>query len=118
MILSWPPRLLRWVVITKEMTPARVTIGQAFEISNNAAFGQGSFVDAAVESRRMRVHFYDNLLSLWGTLGWWALRCRLHRHLRAEPGARAVTDQVAGRSVHHHQPAGDDALLRHGDRAG
>jgi uncharacterized protein len=65
--------LLRLAVITKEMTAQRVKIGQAFEISNQAAFGKGSFLDAAVESSRVMVHFYDNPLSLWGTLGWWVM---------------------------------------------
>ena len=65
--------LLRLFVITKEMTAERVKIAQAFEISNNAVFSQGSFVDAVVENSRMMVHFYDNVLSLWGTLGWWVM---------------------------------------------
>ena len=65
--------LLRLVVITKEMTAERVKVAQAFEISNNVAFGQGSFVDVVVENSRMMVHFYDNLLSLWGILGWWVM---------------------------------------------
>jgi uncharacterized protein len=65
--------LLRLSIMTKEMTAERVKVAQAFESSNHAAFADGSFVDAAVESSRMMVYFYDNWLSLWGMLGWWVM---------------------------------------------
>ena len=65
--------LLRLAVMTKEITAERVKIAQAFESSNREAFGNGSFVDAAIENSRMMVYFYDNWLSLWGTLGWWVM---------------------------------------------
>ena len=65
--------LLRVLIFTPEMTAARVKIAQAFEISNNAAYGHGSFIAAAMENSRVMTYFYDNWLSLWGTLGWWVM---------------------------------------------
>jgi uncharacterized protein len=65
--------LVRLQLITKEITAERVKILQALELSNNAAYGQGSFIDAAIESTRSFTFFYDNPLSLWNTLGWWVM---------------------------------------------
>jgi uncharacterized protein len=65
--------LLRLAISTPELTARRVQIAQAFEQSNHVAYGQGSFIDAAAESTRMMVFFYDNPLSLWSTFGWWVM---------------------------------------------
>jgi uncharacterized protein len=65
--------LVRLQLITKEITAERVKTLQALELSNNAAYGQGSFIDAAIESTRSLTFFYDNPLSLWNTLGWWVM---------------------------------------------
>jgi uncharacterized protein len=65
--------VLRVLVFTPEMTAERVAIAKAFEISNNAAFGHGSFFDMVRENVRMMNHFYDNWLGLWGALGWWVM---------------------------------------------
>ncbi len=62
---------LRLVVMTPEVTAALVAQNQAFEASNNAAYGQGSFGDAAREHLREVTYFYDNRWSLWGMLGFY-----------------------------------------------
>jgi uncharacterized protein len=65
--------VLRVLVVTPEMTAERVHIAQAFELTNNAAFGHGSFIDMVRENTHMMNFFYDNWLSLWGTFGWWVM---------------------------------------------
>ena len=64
---------LRVLVFTPEMVAERVQMAKAFEISNNAAFGHGSFVAMVRENTRMMNFFYDNWLSLWNTFGWWVM---------------------------------------------
>lgn len=65
--------LLRLVLITPAITAERVKMAQALEASGNAAYAHGSFIDAAIQSSRTMLFFYDNPLSLWGTLGWWVM---------------------------------------------
>lgn len=65
--------LLRVLVITPQMTAERVKIAQAFEATNNAAYGHGSFLEAVLENVRVMNYSYDNWLGLWGTLGWWVM---------------------------------------------
>ncbi len=65
--------LLRVLVITPQITAERVKIAQAFEATNNAAYGHGSFLAAALENTRVMNYSYDNWLGLWGTLGWWVM---------------------------------------------
>ena len=55
--------------------------------------------------------------SLWALAQGPGLRRGVHDDCRVQPGARAVTDQVAGRRVLLDQPAGDDDLLRADHRA-
>ncbi len=62
---------LRLLVTTPEVTAMLVTQAQAFEASNNAAYGRGSFVDAAFEHAREFAYFYGTRWSLWSTLGFW-----------------------------------------------
>jgi len=62
---------LRLLVITPEITALRVLEAQAFEASNNAAYGRGSFWAAAVEHTREFAYFYGNPWSLWGTFGFY-----------------------------------------------
>jgi uncharacterized protein len=62
---------LRLLVTTPEVTAMLVAQAQAFEASNNAAYGRGSFVDAAFEHAREFAYFYGTSWSLWGTLGFW-----------------------------------------------
>ncbi|MCW5634179.1 MAG: DUF418 domain-containing protein [Rubrivivax sp.] len=65
--------LVRLAVITPEITAARVRLDQAFEASNNAAFGAGGFVDMVRENTRMMLHFYTDWLNLWGAAGWYVM---------------------------------------------
>ena len=65
--------LLRVAIFSKELVAQRVAQAKAFELSTNAAYGQGSFLDAVLENIRVMNHSYDNLLSLWGTFGWWVM---------------------------------------------
>lgn len=65
--------VLRVFIFTREMVAQRVQIAKAFEVSNNLAYGQGSWLDAVAENMRVMNHFYDNWLGLWGTFGWWVM---------------------------------------------
>ena len=62
---------LRLVVMTPDVTAMLVAQNQAFEASNNAAYGHGGFFDAAREHFREVTFFYDNRWSLWGVLGFY-----------------------------------------------
>ena len=62
---------LRLLVTTPEVTATLVAQAKAFESSNNAAYGRGSFIDAAREHLREFSYFYDNGWSLWGSLGFY-----------------------------------------------
>ena len=62
---------LRLWLVTPEITAMRVLEAQAFEASNNAAYGHGSFWAAAVEHTREFSHFYGNPWSLWGAFGFY-----------------------------------------------
>lgn len=65
--------LVRLVVFTKELTAERVRLAQAFEASNNVAFGQGSFFDMVRENTRIMLQFYTDPIDLWGNLGWYVM---------------------------------------------
>ena len=62
---------LRLMVMTPEIVAQLVAEAKAFEASNNAAYGHGSFVDAAAEHMREFSHFYGDRWSLWNTLGFY-----------------------------------------------
>ena len=62
---------LRLLLVTPDITALLVQQAQAFEHSNNAAYGHGSFAQAAAEHRREFAHDYNNRWSLWGMLGWY-----------------------------------------------
>jgi uncharacterized protein len=62
---------IRLVVVTPEMVAHMVAGAQAFEASNNLAYGHGSFVSAAREHVREFLYFYSDPLTLWGTLGFY-----------------------------------------------
>jgi len=62
---------LRVLIMTPDVVIERMRAAQAFEASNNAAFGHGSFVDAAVEHARVTLYHYGTRLSLWGTFGFY-----------------------------------------------
>jgi len=62
---------LRLMVTTPEITAMLVSKAQAFEASNNAAYGHGTFMQVAAEHMREFAYFYGSPWSLWGTLGFW-----------------------------------------------
>jgi uncharacterized protein len=61
----------RLLVMTPEITARLVAEAKAFEASNNVAYGQGSFLDAAQEHLREFAYNYDNVWGLWGNLGFY-----------------------------------------------
>jgi uncharacterized protein len=63
--------MLRVLIFTPELVAARVKLAQAFELSNNLAYGQGSFFRAVLENSRVMNFFYGGWINLWGELGWW-----------------------------------------------
>jgi uncharacterized protein len=62
---------LRLVVMTPERVVQAVRDAQAWEASNNLAYGHGSFLDAAREHTREMIHAYTNPWMLWGMLGFY-----------------------------------------------
>ncbi|MGM9490480.1 DUF418 domain-containing protein [Ideonella sp. YS5] len=62
---------LRLLIVTPEMTAELVARAQAFEASNNAAYGHGSFLAAAAEHTREFAYFYSTPMTLWGSLGFY-----------------------------------------------
>jgi uncharacterized protein len=65
--------LLRVMVMTQDIVAERVRLAQAFEISNNAAYGHGSFADTVLENARVMAFFYGDPISLWNTFGWYVM---------------------------------------------
>lgn len=61
---------LRLLLVTPGITQALVAQEQAFEASNNLAFGHGSWWDMVRENARMMAYFYGNRWSLWSSFGW------------------------------------------------
>ena len=65
--------VLRVMVMTQDVVAARVRESQAFEISNNAAYGHGSVADTVTENVRVMAYFYGDPISLWSTFGWYVM---------------------------------------------
>jgi len=63
--------VMRLLVITPEITAELVAQAKAFEASNNLAYGQGTFFDAAREHVREFTYFYSTVWSLWGNFGFY-----------------------------------------------
>jgi uncharacterized protein len=63
--------LLRLTLMTPEVTATLVARAKAFEASNNAAYGHGSFWAAAHEHAREFSYFYGTPWTLWFTAGFW-----------------------------------------------
>ena len=61
--------LVRLMVITPEITADLVAQAQAFEASNNAAYGHGSFLDAVAEHAREFTYIYGSPMQLWDSAG-------------------------------------------------
>jgi uncharacterized protein len=51
---------LRVLVMTPEIVARRVRESQAFEASNNAAYGHGSFADSVIENARVMAYSYGD----------------------------------------------------------
>ena len=65
--------IVRLLVVTPEMVKADVVVFQAWEASNNAAYGHGSFLAAAAEHAREVLFFYTYPRAIWGTVGFYVL---------------------------------------------
>jgi uncharacterized protein len=63
--------LLRMAVMTPDVVARFVTEGKAWEASNNLAYGQGSFLDAAREHTREFMYFYGDWWGVWNELGFY-----------------------------------------------
>jgi uncharacterized protein len=63
--------MLRLLLVTPEITAAQVALWKGFEASNNAAYGHGSFLDAAREHAREFSYFYTDPWALWSFLSFW-----------------------------------------------
>jgi len=61
----------RLLVMDPTTVASLVAKAHVFEASNNAAYGHGSFWDAAREHASEFTYFYDNRWSLWSTMGFW-----------------------------------------------
>ena len=62
---------LRLLVMSPESVATMVKNAQAWEASNNLAYGHGTFVDAAREHTREMIHLYTSPWELWFFLGFW-----------------------------------------------
>jgi uncharacterized protein len=62
---------LRLLLVTPEITAQMVAKSKAFELTNNAAYGHGSFAAAAVEHWREFGFFYSDRWAAWGFLGFY-----------------------------------------------
>jgi len=62
---------LRLALTTPEVTAMLVARAQAFEASNNAAYGHGTFLQAAAEHMREFAYFYGTPWTIWSTLNFW-----------------------------------------------
>ena len=63
--------LLRVAFVSKEFVASRVALGKGFALTNDAAYGAGSFWATVWENMRIMAHEYGDLYSLWGTFGWY-----------------------------------------------
>jgi len=63
--------LLRLAVITPDITAMLVREGKAMAISNNAAYGHGSFFAAAREHSREFLSDYGSVWHIWGFFGFY-----------------------------------------------
>ena len=61
----------RLVFMTPDIVAMLVARAKAFEASNNAAYGHGSFWAAAREHAREFAYFYGTPWTLWGAAGFW-----------------------------------------------
>jgi uncharacterized protein len=62
---------LRLALMTPDIVAHRVAEAQAWEASNNLAYGHGSFLAAAREHAREMAHFYGDVWGVWGIAGFY-----------------------------------------------
>ncbi|MDQ6684755.1 MAG: DUF418 domain-containing protein [Pseudomonadota bacterium] len=62
---------LRLLLMTPDVVAMQVAQAKGFAAGDNAALGHGSFADAAMQHLRVLKHFYDNVWSLWNSLGFY-----------------------------------------------
>ena len=62
---------LRVFVMTPDVLATQVLQMQIWAASNNLAYGQGSFLTAALEHAREAVYFYTDPFMLWGAVGFY-----------------------------------------------
>jgi uncharacterized protein len=62
---------LRLVLVTPDVVATLVAQAKAFEVSNNLAYGHGSFLDAAREHAREFAFYYTNPWARWNFAGFW-----------------------------------------------
>ena len=62
---------LRILLMSPERVAMMVKTAQAWEASNNLAYGHGTFFDAAREHTREMTHTYTDPWTLWWFLGFW-----------------------------------------------
>jgi uncharacterized protein len=63
--------VLRLIVMTPEVTAQFVAIAKAMTATNNAAYGQGTFFDAAREHAHEFAYYYSTVWSFWGIFGFY-----------------------------------------------
>ena len=63
--------LLRVAFVTKAFTASRVALWKGLAVSDDAAYGRGSFIDTALQNLHHMVFDYTDLYSLWGNFGWY-----------------------------------------------
>jgi uncharacterized protein len=64
--------LLRLVLMTPEFTAHRVKQAQAYEATNNAAYGFGTFSDTVIENVRVLAYRYVDQWNLWAEVDWYS----------------------------------------------
>ena len=63
--------VLRLLVMSPDLVAARVAIAKGFEAADNATFGHGTFLQAAVLHAREFAFFYSDGLAAWGFFGFY-----------------------------------------------
>ncbi len=71
-LLSPLGSVMRLIVTTPEMVAQRVAEAQMWEVSNNLAFGGGTYLDTVRERAAETVFFYGTAQNLWSTATFYA----------------------------------------------
>ena len=86
--------LLRLFVMTPDLVAARVAIAKGFEAADNAAFGHGTFWQAASLHAREFAFMYSDGLAAWGFFGFY-VQMALTMLLGLLAGRRRWPDRIA-----------------------